>query len=322
MIRALLIDHDTGDIQRGDLGLLESWSAHSQTLWLDLEGEPADSERELLSERFGISRLAIDDAQRKRHPPKLEWFDDYFFLLLKGFSAETDSIDFAVIHISFFCGQNFLLTRHAEVSPSINRTLDQLEGFPRETRTHPAHLLYRVVRTIIDRYSPIVLNLEARLETLEEQMLSHPSDELLNELVGYNSRLRKLRRIFGYQQAVLAELKGEGLHALQENYQHEFQDAFEQMERLASLSEMLQQLTGDLINGYISVASHRLNNIMKTLTIASVIFLPLTFLAGIYGMNFENMPELKSSLGYFVVLGVMIALAIGLLFVFRRKHWL
>lgn len=322
MIRALLIDHQSGDIRRGDLSLLDSWSEDGETLWLDLEGEPAASERELLSSRFGISRLAIDDAQRLRHPPKLEWFDDYFFLLLKGFSAETDSIDYQVIHISFFCGRNFLVTRHSEVSPSINRTLEHIDSFSTETRSHPAHLLYRVVRTIIDRYSPIVLNLEARLETLEEEMLSHPSDELLNELVGYNSRLRKLRRIFGYQQAVLSELKGEGLHALQSNYMHEFQDAYEQMERLASLSEMLQQLTGDLINGYISVASHRLNNIMKTLTIASVIFLPLTFLAGIYGMNFENMPELKSPLGYFIVLGVMVGLAAILLLLFRRKHWL
>ena len=322
MIRTVLIDHATGDMERGDIALLDRWDRELQTLWLDLEGEPADSERALLADRFGISKLAIDDAQRKRHPPKLEWFNDYFFLLLKGFSADTDSIDFEVIHISFFCGRNFLVTRHLEVSPSINRTLELLDGFSSDARNHPGHLLYRVVRTIIDRYSPIVLNLEARLEQLEEQMLSDPSDELLNELVGYNSRLRKLRRIFGYQQAVLSELKGEGLHTLQANYEHEFQDAYEQMERLASLSEMLQQLTGDLINGYISVASHRLNNIMKTLTIASVIFLPLTFLAGIYGMNFQNMPELQSRAGYFVVLAVMIGLAVLLLYVFRRKRWI
>jgi len=153
-------------------------------------------------------------------------------------------------------------------------------------------------------------------------MLENARDELLNELVSYNSRLRKLRRIFGYQQALLSELKGEGLHSLQDNYRHEFQDAFEQMERLASLTDMLQSLTGDLINGYISVASHRLNNIMKTLTIASVIFLPLTFVAGIYGMNFQHMPELSSKDGYFMVLGFMVFLAICLLFVFRRKRWL
>ncbi len=322
MIRVVLIDHESGAIERGGRELMSSWDRNRQTLWMDMEAEEARSERTMLADDFGIDHIAIDDAQRKRHPPKLEWFDDYFFLLLKGFSAETDSIDFSVIHISFFCGQNFLLTRHAEVSPSINRTLDGLHAMSPEARKHPGHLLYKVVRTIIDRYSPIVLNLESRLETLEEEMLENARDELLNELVSYNSRLRKLRRIFGYQQALLSELKGEGLHSLQDNYRHEFQDAFEQMERLASLTDMLQSLTGDLINGYISVASHRLNNIMKTLTIASVIFLPLTFVAGIYGMNFQHMPELSSKDGYFMVLGFMVFLAICLLFVFRRKRWL
>jgi magnesium transporter len=322
MIRGLLINRQTGKLVVGGAELYEQWDRTTQSLWFDLEAEPKDSERELLAGKFGIDKLAIDDAQRSRHPPKLEWFDDYFFLLLKGFSADTDSIDFSVIHISFFCGANFLVTRHAEVSPSINRVWAQLEETPTVATRHPGQLLYRVVRTIIDRYTPIILSLEARMETLEEEMLENARDEILGELVTYNSRLRKLRRIFGYQQGLMSQLKAEGLPLLQKSYRHEFQDAFEQMERLASLTEMLQHLAGDLINGYISVASHRLNNIMKTLTIASVIFLPLTFLAGIYGMNFENMPELQWSSAYYVVIGVMITLAITLLIVFRRKRWI
>jgi magnesium transporter len=199
---------------------------------------------------------------------------------------------------------------------------EEIGTLPPAARTHPGHLMYKVVRTIINRYSPIVLNLERRLEQLEEQMLERASDDLLNELVVYNSRLRKLRRIFGYQQVLMMQLKGDGGEHLQQNYRHEFQDAYEQMERLASLSDMLQQLTVDLMNGYISVASHRLNNIMKTLTIASVIFLPLTFLAGIYGMNFEYMPELRSHTGYFMVIGAMFTIAVALLVVFRRKRWI
>jgi magnesium transporter len=322
MIRARLIDHADGAVLEGGIELLEAWSQARQTLWLDLENEAPDAERSLLESRFGISPLAVDDAQRQRHPPKLELFDGYLFLLLKGFSAETDSIDFSVIHISFFCGHNFLVTRHTETSPSINRVWEEIGTLPPAARTHPGHLMYKVVRTIINRYSPIVLNLERRLEQLEEQMLERASDDLLNELVVYNSRLRKLRRIFGYQQVLMMQLKGDGGEHLQQNYRHEFQDAYEQMERLASLSDMLQQLTVDLMNGYISVASHRLNNIMKTLTIASVIFLPLTFLAGIYGMNFEYMPELRSHTGYFMVIGAMFTIAVALLVVFRRKRWI
>lgn len=322
MIRIHLIEDSAGATRTGGPELLEAWTRDTQTLWLDLEDEPAEAERALLSDTFGISSLAIDDAQRKRHPPKIEWFDGYVFLLLKGFSAETKSIDFSVIHISFFCGRNFLVTRHAAVSPSVNAVWAALEANTFAGERSAARILYRVLRTIIDRYSPIILNLEARLEELEEEMLENARDEILAELVTYNSRLRKLRRIFGYQQAVLGELKHDGESLLGASCQHEFQDAFEQMERMSSLSEMLQSLTGDLINGYISVASHHLNNIMKTLTIASVIFLPLTFVAGIYGMNFENMPELSSKVGYFVVIGIMVFIALSLLVVFRRKRWL
>jgi hypothetical protein len=99
MIRARLIDHADGAVLEGGIELLEAWSQARQTLWLDLENEAPDAERSLLESRFGISPLAVDDAQRQRHPPKLELFDGYLFLLLKGFSAETDSIDFSVIHI-------------------------------------------------------------------------------------------------------------------------------------------------------------------------------------------------------------------------------
>ncbi len=312
--------------QRYELGgeeLLGGWHLDgNDMIWVDFDQESKGREREIMEQQFQINPLALDDAQRDRHPPKLEWFKDCFFLLLKGFTADTDSIEFAVVHISLFVGRNFLVTRHAMTSASIDKVLDHIDGNRIDVSRGSAHLCYKIVRNIIDRYTPIILALEARLDELEEQMLEAPSDDLLAELVTYNSQLKKLRRIFGYQQAILSELPRSESSILSEHNRHEFQDVFEQMERLASLSAMLQELTRDLIDGYISISSHRLNNIMKILTIASVIFLPLTFIAGIYGMNFENMPELKSTYGYFFVLGVLILVAGGLLVTFKRMRWI
>jgi magnesium transporter len=208
------------------------------------------------------------------------------------------------------------------LSPSIDRVLDRIGRGEIDVGKGPGHLCYKIVRTVIDRYAPIILALESRLDEMEEQMLANPSDQLLSELVTYNSQLKKLRRIFGYQQSILSQLPGSDSALLGANGRHEFQDAFEQMERLASLSSMLQELTRDLIDGYISISSHRLNNIMKLLTIASVIFLPLTFVAGIYGMNFENMPELRSTYGYFVVIGTFVLIAGSLLLAFKKMRWL
>ncbi len=323
MIRVLRYSGSKRAVEIGGEELLDGWERNGEDfIWVDFDQEQKSRERTVMERLFAINPLALDDAQRERHPPKLEWFDNYFFLLLKGFTAETESIDFSIVHISFFVGRNFLATRHAMKSPSIDNVLKRIYENDVDASRGPDHICYKIVRTMIDRYTPIILALEGRLDDAEEQMLEDPNDDLLAELVSYNSQLKKLRRIFHYQQNILSELRHSGSDIIRTHNAHEFQDVFEQMERLASLSAMLQELTRDLIDGYISISSHRLNNIMKILTIASVIFLPLTFIAGIYGMNFENMPELKTEYGYYFIIGVLVFVATGLLFVFRKMRWL
>lgn len=308
--------------QLGDAVLLDQWLEERQGfLWLDLGDVEAGRERWLL-ERFGFDSLAIDDCLRERHPPKLEWFDDYFFLLLKGFSADTHDADFGVVHISIFVGRDFVVTRHSAMSPSIDKVWSSLERNTLQMHHGPGHLCYRIVRTIIDRYTPIVLGLEERLDELEEIMVEKPTDDMLAELIRYNSRLKKMRRIFSSQALIMDGLRHSESEFLGKAGEHEYNDVFEQMDRLASLSELLQELTVEMIEGYISLSSHRLNGIMKVLTITAVIFLPLTLLAGIYGMNFEYMPELGFGYGYFLVLGVMAAVAGGLLGLFRYLKWI
>jgi magnesium transporter len=175
---------------------------------------------------------------------------------------------------------------------------------------------------MIDRYTPMVLQIETRLEELEEEILSKPRDELLAELMAMNRNLKQLRRIFRYQQVLMEDIRQCELDVVSGEVGHEFHDAYEHMERLASLSNLYQEIVVDMMNGYLSLASHRLNQIMKVLTIASVIFMPLTLIVGIYGMNFEYMPELGKRGAYFVVLGMMGTIATFLLLLFRRLRWL
>lgn len=308
--------------EQGGVELVEHWLGRREgIIWVDLRHMEARAERELL-ERFGIDSLAIDDCMRERHPPKLEWFDDYYFLLLKGFSADTRDADFDVVHISLFVGSNFIITRHAGESPSINRIWSALEQGSLAMEHGPGHVCYRIVRTIIERYTPIVLGVEERLDELEEIMVSDPTDEMLAELIRYNSRLKKMRRIFNGQSLILNELRQSESPLTGSAGAHEYNDAYEQMDRLASLSGLLQELTVELIEGYISLSSHRLNKIMKVLTITAVIFLPLSLLAGIYGMNFEYMPELGFHYAYFIIIGVMFGIIAGLLALFRYLRWI
>lgn len=323
MIRTMLYHPESGETLFGSESLLQQWRDNGKYLiWIDFDAEEKHRERELLKDFFDLDDLALDDCQRDRHPPKLEFFDNYYFLLLKGFTAETDSINYEIVHISIFVGNNFLVTRHGVNSPSINKTWELMERGKVALDRGPSHISYKIIRTIIDRYAPIVFEMEKRLDDMEELMLEKPSDALLGDLISYNTKLKKLRRIYKYQEAIMKNLSNSGSRLLNDHDRHELNDAHEQMERLASLCGLLQELTVDLIEGYISVSSHRLNQIMKVLTITTVIFLPLTLLAGVYGMNFQNMPELTSENGYYIVLGVMSGITATLLVLFRFLKWL
>jgi magnesium transporter len=323
MIRALLYDPSTNVTHQGDESLLEDWQKQPDScIWIDLEGEDNDVERDLLGRHFNADPLALADAQRSRHPPKLEIFDDHFFMLLRGLNTQSDGLEFTTMQIALFVGARFVVTRRAVFSPSVANTWDAVIDGQVELANGPAHITYLIARQVADRYTKMVSRIETRLDELEDEMFRDPRDVLLNELMNYSANLKKLRRIFTYQQALMAELATERIPFFKKRTKHEFNDVYEHMERLASLSGLYEELAADLVNGYISLNSHRLNQIMKVLTIFTVIFLPLSLLAGIYGMNFEVIPELHWRYGYFVVIGTMGVIALALLWAFRRLKWL
>ncbi len=307
---------------RGGVELLETWKAEqTSVVWLDVSGPLDLSAQALLHEHFGLHELALLDASRDRHPPKLEIFDDHSFLIFKGLSADSVDIDFASIQIAVFVGERFLITRHSAESPSLERLRGEFEAEP-EQFADPGALMARFGRIMVDRYLKILLALESDLEMKEQALVQSPDDTILHTLIAYKADLTRLRRIFHYHTEIMSALKGGLLPGFHADHEHVLNDLYEHQERVMSLADLYYQLASDLIDGYISVSSHRLNQIMKVLTIVTVIFVPLSFLAGIYGMNFENMPELSSRLGYFLLLGIMATIATLLLYVFRRKRWL
>jgi magnesium transporter len=307
----------------GGRELVERWKADERTLiWLDLGDEPAGEAGRLLREDFGLHPLAVSDALRERHPPKLEHFGDYTFLLLRGLSAESKDTDFSTIQLALFVGRRFLVTRHSADSPSTDKLWREAQEHAGRLAAAPAVLALRLCRIMVDRYLGILLALEPRLEELEDEILSSPRDELLGELAGYKSSLKKLRRIFAYHQQVFSALRNGDHPCFGPEIVHELNDVYEHQERAVSLSGLYYELAVDLVESYISLASHHLNQIMKVLTIVTVIFVPLSFLAGLYGMNFDYIPELHAHSGYYVLLGIMAAIVVILLALFRKKRWL
>lgn len=323
MIRALLYNRTNNSITAGGAELLPVWEQDGDTcLWVDLEGEPAEEEAALLKERFGLHPLAIQDAQRSRHPPKLEGYDNVTFVLLKGLSADTTDLKLSTHQLAVFIADRFLVTRHNADSLSTNALFERASSDARLFSQGPAALATRLCRLLIDRYLKLLLGLEPRLEAIEDEIIHKPDDRLLAEILNYKTELKKFRRVFMYHQQVFHELKTSDFPGVGPERAHEIIDVYEQQERAVSLAGLYYELASDLADGYISVSSHHLNQIMKVLTVVMSIFVPLSFLAGIYGMNFENMPELHSRSGYFILLGIMLTIVVVLLTLFRRKRWL
>lgn len=325
MIQSMLLNPD-GNLLRLDGDGISQW--HQQPgsiLWLDITKEDPQQEERLLKQ-LQLHPLAIQDALRDRHPPKLEEFDHFTFLLYRGLKKFDERLDVEHIQVSFFVGANFLVTYHNGPALSISHWWDlQREAELKQHLTKPAILLTRILKTSMNRYLDGLLELEDELSQIEDSMLERPTDTIMHDLVTYRSRLRKLNRVFSYHERlirrVLKESTGE-LNMEDVALYHAMQDVYDKSERLHSLGILFYDQCGDLVEGYLSLTSHQLNKTMQALTVITAIFVPLGLLAGIYGMNFDHMPELHSQNGYFILLGVMATVAIVLLLLFKRRGWL
>jgi len=305
----------------GGVELIQQWKDTAGSwIWVNLYNEPADKEQAFLLEQFDLDPVAIEEAQRDRHPPSFEVFKQCIYVLLKPLDAESDSLDFSTLQLAMFSANNFLITRHSKESPYLAKLWQKMEqdGCTDES---PLSVVASMSKRVAQRYGRVLLDLEQRLDVIEDELFDSPTDTLMKELVSYNTGLRKMHRILAYYVNVFDSLR----QLMQKNNDHqlnEFNDIYAIIERFTSLSAVYQDVITDLIDAYISLNGHRLNQIMKVLTIVTVIFVPLTLLVGIYGMNFENMPELKSQNGYYILLAIMSGIAILMLYLFRRVRWL
>ncbi len=322
-IKVILYNPESESSKLGGVELLDEWDAlEGAWVWVNISGESDKAERKLLGRSFGVPHLAIQDANRERHPPKLEVFDKLIFIMLRDLLTGDEPHEHRVSQLSLFLGANFLISRHHHELPSVKAVFDALQSQPETLKAGPAHVTYLISRRIVDNYTPVVLDLEERLAELEDLVFERPDDDVIELITRYNRSLKRLRRHLVYQRDAIAQLRRPAVPLPLKLNQHEFNDVFEHLERLASLCQLNQELASDLLNTHLSLASHRLNHVMRILTITTVIFLPLALLAGIYGMNFQFMPELSSHYGYFGVLATMVAIVLVLVVVFRRRGWL
>ncbi|MEC5128441.1 magnesium transporter CorA family protein [Verrucomicrobiales bacterium BCK34] len=323
-MKCYLWNSTTEALAEGDQSLLSEWRENpGSTLWLHISGAVSDEAEAFLEEEFNLHPLGLQDAKRDRHPPKFEHFGNTTLLIFKALSAGAVDINFKAEQLAIFLGDGFLVTRASGDIVCVDEFRAEIERDPSVFRAGSESAMVRLVRLLIEDYRDILFKLEPRLDALEEGVLdSSVGNEILAELTIHKSDLKRLRRVLLYHELLINQMRHEPELSFADELKHHLNDLYEQQERCNSLALLYYEMCSDLIEGYLSMSSHRLNEIMKVLTIVSAVFIPLGFLAGLYGMNFVYIPELGWRGAYFVLLGVMAIIVTCLMLFFRKKKWI
>src|SRR5919205_4113386 len=295
----------------------------SAVIWVDMESPTAADERVLL-DVFNFHPLTVEECRENRHYPKIEEFNDYIYFLLRGVTANTSPDRFNTIELDGFLGPNYVITYHHEMFRSINNVKQLLHTTPVACQRGAAFLLHQILDQVVDFYSPVLDDFDERIDKLEDDIftLKRPNNLILSEIMDLKRSVLRLRRISGKQMDILHRMSRGEFALIPEDMRPFYRDVYDHLVRVVDLAENYRDLISGSLEAYLSVVSNRLNEIMKVLTIFSAVMLPLTFIAGVYGMNFENMPELHSRYGYYAVWAIMALVAVGMLLFFKRRGWI
>lgn len=292
-------------------------------IWVDM-AEPTEADDRILLDTFHFHPLTVEDCRETRNYPKVEEYPGYIYFIVHGVRADTSPDHFNTIELDGFLGKNFVLTYHHERFRSIDNVKQLLATSPIACQRGAAFLLYQILDQIVDYYSPVLDDFDDRIDILEDNIFSlgRPNKLILEEIMNLKRGVLRLRRISAKQLEVILRMSRGEFSLIDQQTLPFFRDIHDHIGRVTDLAESYRDLISGALEAYLSVVSNRMNEIMKVLTIFSAIMLPLTFLAGVYGMNFENMPELHSRYGYYAVWAIMIVVAVGMLSLFWRRGWI
>jgi magnesium transporter len=295
----------------------------ANVVWLDLEN-PTEADEKALVEIFHFHPLTLEDCRENRNYPKIEEFPGYLYFIVHGVQATTTAERFNTIELDGFLGRNYVITYHHDVFRSINNVKQLIRTTPVPCQRGAAFLLYQILDQIVDYYTPILDDFDERIDRLEDDIFSlqRPNKQMMAQIMDLKRAVLRLRRISSRQMEIFYRMGRGEFPIIEPAMLPFFRDTHDHMIRIVDLSESYRDLLGGVLDAYLSVVSNRMNEIMKVLTIFSAIMLPLTFIAGVYGMNFDNMPELHSTYGYFAVLILMVLVAVLMLYFFWKRGWL
>ena len=300
----------------------------TNVVWVDLRAETDEQVEEakhILANIFGFHPLTIEDCIEIRNQPKVEAFEHYLFFIVHGIKpGETGPTNFATKELDGYLGPNFVVTFHIERFRSIKTVKQKVRSSTFVCSRGAAYLLQNILDELVDLYMPIVDDFDRAINELEERVIDvrRRGNAVLGEVMDVRRAVARLRRISSRQLEVLYRMSHGEFPQIPANVLPFFRDVHDHLVRIADLSESYRDLVSGLFDMHFAVVSNRTNEVMKTLAVVSAIILPLSLIAGIYGMNFDNIPETKTTYGYFITLVVMAVVTIVLLVYFWRRGWI
>jgi magnesium transporter len=331
-----LIEYDENELEERSITDRSELLAHldnEKVTWINIDGLGDIDVLGFLGQRFHLHPLALEDVLDTGQRPKAEQFDDYLFIVTQMLYLDAQK-QMCGEQVSMFLGKRFLITLQEEgefdVFEPVRARICSSSG--RIRRAGPDYLAYRLLDSIIDHYYPVLENIGSSIEAIEEEQIENPMKESIRILNTYKRTLAQIRRCVWPTRDVMSSLLHDETGFIQAETRVFLRDCYDHVVQLMDLVESYRDVISGLMEVYLSNVSIRTNEIMRVLTVISSVFIPLTFIAGVYGMNFAseangrpmpwNMPELHHPLGYAGCLLFMLMVAMGQLAYFKRRGWL
>jgi len=319
-----VIQYNEKDVVEADLQTISEvfkLITKSSVTWIDIAGLHQVSLIEDIGKTFKIHPLVLEDIVHTSQRPKMEEFDDYIFLVLRMFYYQDKNI--VEEQVSLIMGEDYVVTFQEKPGDIFDPIRERIRsGKFRITKQRSDYLAYSLIDAIVDNYFVILENSGERVEFIEDELLLNPSSDILGEIHFLKREMISLRRSVWPLRELINKLERSELAWIKKSTKIFIRDVYDHTIQVIDAIENYRDILSGMLDTYLSSLSNRMNEVMKTLTMIATIFIPLTFIAGLYGMNFEYMPELKWHWGYLGVWLIMLVITVSMLFYFRKKKWL
>jgi magnesium transporter len=292
-------------------------------LWVSLEAATEEEILLILRDTFKFHPLTIEDCQSIGYQvAKLDDFISYVFIIAHAIKPTQDFHQLDTLELNLYVGENYLVTCTTDSQmPPIEKTWERVEKDFRLSNFGPDFLCHAVLDILVDEYMPLIDQMEDEIEWLEESVLEKPSPATLARLLDLKHSIMSLRRLIAPQREMINRLTRDEFSQIDPQSRYYFRDIYDHLVRIQDLADTIRDIVSGTMDIYLNSTNLRLNEVMKVLTIISTIFLPLSFIAGVFGMNFKNIPTTMHPLGFFLIVFVMLLIGITMLRYFKWRKW-